>query len=54
MLPDLSALMRFLVAVLDDCEAGVEQMLWDAVQEDLSSVYQEPHLESSFTQSVAF
>ncbi len=43
-LPDPAPLMRFLVALNDDCEAGVEEMLWDAVQDELSSVYEQPHL----------
>ncbi len=43
-LPDPSTLMRFLVALHDDCDAGVEEMLWDAAQEELSSVYEQPYL----------
>ncbi len=43
-IPDPAPLMRFLVALNDDCEAGVEEMLWDAVEDALRSVHEQPHL----------
>ncbi len=43
-LPDPSTLMRLLAAMNDDCEAGVEEILWDAVRVELSSVHEQPHL----------
>ncbi len=43
-LPDPSALMRLLTAMNDDCEAGVEEALWDAAQVELDRVYEQPHL----------
>ena len=44
MIPDPAPLMRFLVALNDDCEAGVEELLWDAVRDELRSVHEQPYL----------
>ena len=43
-LPDPSPLMRLLAAMNDDCEAGVEEILWDEVQVELNRVHAQPHL----------
>ncbi len=43
-LPDPATLIRLLAALNDDCEPGVEETLWQAAQDELSRVYEQPHL----------
>ncbi len=43
-LPDPSTLIRLLAAINDDCEPGVEETLWHAVEVELSRVHEQPHL----------
>ena len=43
-LPDPSTLIRLLTAMNDDCEPGVEEVLWSAAHVELQRVHEQPHL----------